>query len=342
MTALVLDPAWLAEALRAGRGFAHKRDIAEVMDHLAQRQGAQPVRAAQSGNGDDCAVLPTPQGEGHLLLAIEGMTPDFVAANPWFAGYSAVVVNLSDVYAMGGRPLALVDALWSLPEGPVEALLDGMSCAARRYRVPLVGGHSNLRSDRSLLAVAVLGHARRLISSFEARPGDRLLMAVDLRGAYEEPFPFWNASTRAPEERLREDLEVLPLLAEAGLCRAGKDISMAGALGSALMLLECSGVGARIDLDALPRPPGIATPAEFLRWLQAFPSYGFVLSVAPDQVAEVLARFHARGLACAAIGQVDADPQVHIRSGGREALLWNLAAEPFITTREQPHASTGD
>ena len=47
--------------------------------------------------GDDCAVLPDPSGQAHLLLAIEGLASDFVQAMPWFAGYSAVMVNLSDI-----------------------------------------------------------------------------------------------------------------------------------------------------------------------------------------------------------------------------------------------------
>jgi selenophosphate synthetase-related protein len=192
--------------------------------------------------------------------------------------------------------------------------------------VPIVGGHSNNRSDRPQLAVAILGHARKLLTSFDARPGDLLVMAADLRGEYQEPFPYWNASTSAPASRLRADLEVLPLLAEDGLCRAGKDISMAGAVGTAMMLLECSGVGARIDLDALPRPDGVP----LMRWLSSFPSYGFVLSVAPAQVAAVLARFAARDIACGVIGEVDATRQVRLRAAGEEALLWDFGSDTFI------------
>ena len=108
----------------------------------------------------------------------------------------------------------------------------GMAAAASRYGVPIVGGHSNARADQAQLAVAILGRATRLLSSFAARPGQRLLMAVDLRGAFVEPYPYWNASTEAPAQRLRGDLEILPALAEDGLCAAAKDISMAGTLGT--------------------------------------------------------------------------------------------------------------
>jgi AIR synthase-related protein len=314
----------ICEALRATRGFAHKRDISSVIRRLT------PALPPQIAVGDDCAAIA--DGDGHLLFAIEGLVDDFVAAMPWFAGYCGVMVNVSDIYAMGGRPIAVVDALWSEGEQAADAVLAGMAEASRRYGVPIVGGHSNQKARRGQLAVAVLGRARRLLTSFDARPGDALLVAVDLRGKWEEPYPYWNASTRAPAERLRADLEVLAALAEDGLCAAAKDISMAGAVGTALMLLECSQVGARIDIDALPRPPGIALDDEpaLLRWLSAFPSYGFVLAVAPADVAAVEARFRAREIACAVVGCVDRGARVTLHHRGSEALLWDFAAEPLI------------
>ena len=334
----------LVAALRASRGFAHKGDIGAVLQRLGPSAGG--VQRTGVPNGDDCAALPDGAG-GWQLLAIEGLVQDFVQCSPWFAGYSAVMVNLSDVAAMGGRPVAVVDALWSRDEAQAAELLAGMRAACERYGVPLVGGHTNLRSGAGQLAVAVLGHAKSLISSFAARPGDRLLMAVDLRGHWHDPYPFWDASTEAPADRLRGDLTLLPALAEAGLCDAGKDISMAGVLGTALMLLECSAVGARIALDQLPRPAGVpawhaggeAAAEARLRWLSAFPSFGYLLSVRPEHATAVAQRFAARGIACADIGAVTAEPRVVLALSGAdgdtpcEAALWDFAAQPFMTGR---------
>lgn len=323
----------LVERLRASRGFTHKRDIAGVMSQLAPTTGRTSVP-----NGDDCAVLPDPSGSGHLLLAIEGLVQDFVEAMPWFAGYSAVMVNLSDVAAMGGRATAVVDALWASSEPQAREVLAGMRAAAERYGVPLVGGHTNLQSASGQLAVAVLGQARRLISSFAARPGDRLLVAVDLRGQWQAPYPFWNASTESPAERLRGDMALLPDLAEAGWCDAGKDISMAGVLGSLLMLLECSGLGAEVALDRLPCPEGTLDQgldsAELFRWLCAFPSFGYVLSVRPEHAGRVIARFEARGIACADVGAVCDGRQLGLHHHGERVLLWDHAQTPFILHRE--------
>src|SRR4051794_21837822 len=132
--------AQLVTELRASRGFAHKRDIAAV---LARLEDAAPVGVP---NGDDCAVLPLPGGQGWQLLAIEGLVPDFVHALPWFAGYSAVMVNLSDIAAMGGRALGVVDALWASSDAQAGDMLAGMRAASERYDVPLLGGHTNLRA----------------------------------------------------------------------------------------------------------------------------------------------------------------------------------------------------
>lgn len=315
----------IVETLTNSRGFAHKRDIESVSQALSRHlpEGWQH-EAQATALGDDCAALR--DSGGYLLFAIEGFVEDFIERMPWFAGYCGIMVNVSDIYAMGGRPLAVVDAIWSHGMDPADQVLQGMAAASMAYGVPIVGGHSNNKSTRGQLAVAILGRARELISSFAARPGDELVMAVDLRGAYQEPFPYWNASTTAPGERLRGDLEILPELAEAGLCDAGKDISMAGAVGTALMLLECSGYGAHIDVDLIPRPAGV--PLD--RWLVSFPSYGFVLSVRPGHTQAVLRRFAERGIAAAACGTVTQDSVVRVSSAGQSAPLWDFAARPFM------------
>ena len=129
-------------------------------------------------------------------------------------------------------------------------------------------------------------------------------------------------------------LELAKALHEAGLCGAAKDISMAGAVGTALMLLECSRVGAVVDVDAIPRPPGVP----LARWLLSFPSFGFVLGVEPAHTGDVLARFAERGIAAAVVGRVDDSRRVTLRRGADEAELWDLRSTPFILPGGPAHA----
>lgn len=308
----------LAERLRQSRGIAAKADIAAVAAAL-DLSGDQAIAV-----GDDCAAIP--DGDGYLLFAIEGFMNEFVAADPWFAGWCGAMVNISDVAAMGGRPTALVNAIWSDGADNASPILAGLKAAAKAFGVPVIGGHTNIRSSQSQFAVAILGRARRLLTSFDARPGDKLVAAIDLRGRYREPFANWEAATDAPPERLRGDIEILPSLAESGLACAAKDISQGGIVGTAAMLAECSHVALVLDVDAIPIPDGVALE----RWLQTFPSFGYLLSVKPEHIDETLARFRQRGIAAAAVGDVTAGTTVDIRAGSGRATVWDFAQQPLI------------
>jgi hypothetical protein len=308
----------LAERLRRSSGLAAKSDIATVASALGL-SGDQTVAV-----GDDCAAIP--DSDGYTLFAIEGFMNEFVAGDPWFAGWCGVMVNVSDIAAMGGRPIAVVNAIWSDGEDKASPVLDGLRSASHTFGVPVVGGHTNIRSERGQFAVAILGRAKKLLTSFDAMPGDRLIAAIDLRGRYREPFSNWEAATDAPPERLRGDLEILPAIAEAGLAKAAKDISQGGIIGTAAMLAECSGVGLSIDLASIPMPDGV----DLQRWLLTFPSFGYLLSVRPDQVEETLACFRLRGIAAASIGDVTADATVSVSHGMQNETIWDFARSPLI------------
>ncbi len=306
----------LCQGVRTSRGMQHKSDIA-----LAYRGLGVPSDLCRVG--DDCAAIP--DGDGYTLLAIEGLLDDFVRREPWFAGYCGVMVNVSDIAAMGGRATAVVDALWTGGSERAGIIWSGMHDASRAYGVPIVGGHTNARSDGDRLAVAILGRATHLLTSFDARPGDVLLAAIDLRGEYFGPYAYWNCSTTAPHERLRADLDVLGTVARAGLAHAAKDISMGGILGTLLMLLECSGIGAEIDLERLPIPPGVALE----KWLTTFPSYGFLLAGRPERAAELRRCFVERGIACEEIGVCNDGLKLEVTLSDARETFWDLRHEAF-------------
>jgi AIR synthase-related protein len=313
--------------LSRSAAFRSKRDIAR----LAARVDAAPTaveRWRENGAriliGDDTAAIP--DGAGYLLLAAEGILPALLERDPYFAGWCSVMVNVSDVAAMGGHPLAVLDVYFHAGASDLEAVVTGIREACATYRVPLVGGHTS-RSDTGphALAVAILGRAEQLLTSFDAHEGDDVLVAVDLRGRYHGDFPFWNATGGRSAQDLRDDLALFGALAASGDVSACKDVSNVGFAGTLLMLLEASGVGATLDLERLPRPAGI----DMARWLLTFPSYGFVLTAAPDRAGRALACFRERGIACERVGRIDRSLQLRLVAGSRDALLWDLARQPF-------------
>ncbi|HZZ86378.1 MAG TPA: thiamine-phosphate kinase [Anaeromyxobacteraceae bacterium] len=208
------------------------------------------------GIGDDCAVLRPPPGE--LLLAtvdavVEGVHFDARFA-PADVGWKALAVNLSDLAAMGARPLWALCAL-AVPAGAdprrLVAVGRGLAACARRHRIALAGGNVTRAAELSL-TVTVLGSAppARVLRRDGARPGDLLLASGTLGDAALGLVP---GAARALVLRQRRPAPRLALgRALGGLASACIDLSdgLAQDLGH---LCAASGVGARVELERLPR-----------------------------------------------------------------------------------------
>jgi len=217
------------------------------------------------------------------------------------------MVNVSDVCAMGGLPIAVTDVIWAKDSSDAKELWKGMKAASEAYGVPIVGGHTCYDSDKKHLSVSILGKAKNLITSYDVQSGDQLIYAVDLNGAYYKEYPFWNASTSSCSESLKEKMKVPYELANESLCAAGKDVSMGGLLGTLQMLVYTAKLGAEVDLDKLPM-----VDKDLLRWLLAFPSYGYLLAVKKENTDKVIAKFQDVGVTAATIGEFTDNPEIYI------------------------------
>lgn len=248
--------------------------------------------------GDDCTAIPAPNG-GYTLFAAEGMITEFLDSDPWFAGYSAIMVNISDVLSMGGDPVAVTDVIWGKDPQELETIWEGMQAASKAYDVPIVGGHTCYGSSQKALAVSILGHAQNLLTSFDAAPGQSLLMAVDMNGAYYKNHAFWNASTSSHAADLRLKCSILPQIADEKLAFTAKDISMGGLLGTIAMLSHTSEVGFNINIeDVLPAPD-----EDLEKWLVSFPSFGYILTCDRKNEEKIKQLFKQAGVSCSTIGK---------------------------------------
>lgn len=277
------------------------------------------------GPGDDTAVIE--HGNDHILLGGEAIWPPLVETDPFASGVASVVANVNDVAAMGGRSLGLVDQVVARQD-VARQVLEGIRFAAGLYRLPVLGGHLTIWDGACSVSASILGRAVRPLASINVTPGHVLLMACCLEGQMREDFPFFS-SIRARGAKLAEDVELLPRLAEAGLCNAAKDVSMAGVLGSLAMLLEPTRCGTVVELEALPRPDGIPLAA----WISAFPTFGFLLSAPPEEEAAIRSQFRGRDLVCERIGTVDDTGLLKVRLGNEESQLLDLNTQSVTGLR---------
>ncbi len=147
--------------------------------------------STQFGIGDDAAVL---KGDDKLTvvstdLLIEGVHFDLMYAPMKHLGYKAVVVNLSDIYAMNGKPEQITVSLGLSNRFPVEAveeLYEGVKAACDFYNVDLVGGDTTSSNKGLVISVTAIGVVSEEDITFRngAKENDLICVSGDLGAAY--------------------------------------------------------------------------------------------------------------------------------------------------------------
>ncbi len=312
----------LIESLKSSESLVQKKAISDIWEYFpkACQIGGEDVLL-----GDDTAAIKL--DDQYLLLAGEGVHQPLLKSNPYLAGRTSVLTNVNDFYSMGGRPIAIVDVLSSSNNNETKEVLRGISDNARRYKVPVVGGHISQDAECPSLSVFILGKAKNLLTSFNAQEGDDLVFISNSKGKFVPGFNFWDTSSMLGDEEVLNDLELIVEIADEGLADTAKDVSMAGLIGSILMLLESSQKGALLNIDSIPKPCEVPLKD----WLLAFPSYGFIFSLRPENTDKVKAKFNNKGLSCENIGRVTSDMKVaFVNKKNEKELFWDLNTNPLI------------
>jgi len=314
--------------IRSYAGITRKSDIGRLVEMLGGGREAGNSRVV-TGFGEDAAAIA--HGDHYLLLAAEGMWPRFINAEPYAAGKAAVTASVNDIYAMGGRPLAMVNVLSVANGEQRDRVMEGVRKGCEKLMVPMVGGHLNPDAGEVSLAVAILGTARSLLQSTNAREGQKVILAVDLNGAQGQckSVVSWDVHSGKTPEYLVERLSLMPFIAEAGLCRTAKDVSNGGIVGTLSLLCEYSGTGARLILDSIPRPPRMELPA----WIKSFLSYGFLLCVEEPALTSCLDVFQEKGITAAVIGEIIKERRMILCYRGDEETLFDLTRETLTGGR---------
>ena len=300
---------------------------------LIARYFTRPVRRAALGVGDDCALLaPAP---GHALAISSDMLVEgrhFVSTvAPERLGHKALAVNLSDLAACGARPLAftLSLALPSADEAFLAPFARGLLALAERHDCELIGGDTT-RGPVTTVAITVLGEvaAGAALLRSGARAGDdlyvsgtlgdaRLALEV-LRGSAAVSGDAFARIRRAMEEPVPR---VALGRALVGVASSAIDVSdgLGGDLGH---VLHASGVGATVELGALPRSADLAEQADALQrecLLSGGDDYELVFTAAADRRDAIAAAARASATPVTRIGRIETGSGLRVvDAAGRE------------------------
>ena len=286
------------------------------------------------GIGDDCAVIPlSPETGGapasDLLVStdmlVEGTHFLMEDISPRQLGWKSAAVNISDIAAMGGKPIATFLSLAlpkTLPEQWMQEFMEGYNGISEKFGAALLGGDTTCSPDRICINVAVLGTCPRGKARLRsaARPGDLVCVtgtlgdsAAGLRlilGGQKGAAPRLMDRHYTPTPRVEEGLALSCL---PGV-HAMMDIS--DGVGSDLRhILDESGVGARIDTGKLPISKELQALCSEKGWdpkelaLSGGEDYELLFTMDPQATPDI---------PYTVIGEITANPTVTWEGGSRD------------------------
>ena len=306
---------------------------------LIARYFTRPVRRAVLGVGDDCALLAPAPG---MQLAISS---DMLVEGRHFLptvdahllGHKALAVNLSDLAACGARPLAFTLAL-ALPrvdETFLAGFSQGLFALADAHGCELIGGDTT--QGPLNICITVFGEvpAGAALLRSGARAGDDVYVSGtvgDARLALEafrgtvalsgEAFGLVRKAMEQPQPRVALGLAL------RGLASSAIDVSD-GLLGDLAHVLDRSAVGARIEIDAVPRSAALrAQPSAMQRTctLAGGDDYELVFTAAPAQAAAVQAAAREVGVTVTRIGRIEAARGLRLADSDGQAVPHTFGA----------------
>ncbi len=300
---------------------------------LIDRYFTRPARRAVLGVGDDCALLTSQPGMQLCVssdMLVEGRHFLSTVA-PQRLGHKALAVNLSDLAACGAEPLAFTLAL-ALP-GTDDAFLqpfaEGLWALAERHGIDLVGGDTT--AGPLNICITVLGQvpAGQALLRSGAAAGDDLWVSGtlgDARAAL-ECFRGTLALDGGAFETLRRAMELPePRVALGqrlrGVASSAIDVSD-GLLGDLGHILRRSGVGARIELDAVPRSALLAALSPDVQrncLLRGGDDYELLFSAAPGRLDEVRVAARDADVQVSRIGRIEAGDALLVVDGRGQVL----------------------
>lgn len=304
----------LAGSLRDYLGATRKHTIKDIV-------GAFDENHANPSFGEDAAIIE--HGDEALLLAADGIWDRLMNADPEWSGYCAVLVNIHDIAAMGGRPLAMVDVFSCSSPEISEKVLKGMKFGIKKFGVPVVGGHVHPDTPYSALDISILGTVKKdsIIYSSKAQQGDDVVLAIDMDGRVHPSCNLnWDSTYFKEPDVVRGQIASMVELGERKLLTSGKDVSNPGIVGTLGMILEVSGVGAEVDIDLMPIPENL----EMDHWLKMYPGMGFIVTCRPENTDEVLKVYGNHKLNAYKIGKIVSTRRLDIIRGGERATVFDF------------------
>ncbi len=321
----------LVDSIRSFEGITRKNFIMGATSILADTYNIAGRTAL--GFGDDASAIDI-GNDKLLLMAADGMWGRLMEADPRWAGYCSVLVNVNDIAAMGGVPMGMTNVISINNEHMCNEIMMGIKEGVKKFGVPMVGGHLHPDTPYTALDVSITGIVGKddVITSCGAKAGDRVIVAMDLDGRQHPSFPLnWDTTTHKTPELVQSQIEVMNTIAKKHYVTAGKDVSNPGILGTLGMLLEASDVGAKIELEKIPRN----TNVQWDDWLKLYPGSGFVLTADLENVEDCIKLLEEVNITSQVAGSIIEEKKLYLKHENQEEVVFDFKNDIIMGIKEE-------
>ncbi|MFX1374625.1 MAG: AIR synthase related protein [Promethearchaeota archaeon] len=308
----------IANSIRNNQNILEKKEINPIVQYIDKN-------SFKSTNiftdiGEDAASIKN--NDKLILVTTDRIKTSFIENFPFGAGFSSILVSVDDIYACGGVPLAASIIISVIDSTICKELLKGISEGSRKFKVPIIRGHTNVYGKYYELSSTMIGEIKKedYISAGNAQIGDDIVLAVDFEGKIGKASRLYYDTTtfKSSDEVLRKR-KAMNMIAQNNLVNASKDISNAGIFGSILQMIKYSNVGADVNLKNITIPPSLLEEKYDVEiYVQMYLTTSFVLSVDPENSIRTIETFHEYGLDANIIGKIIKDPNLLRINNGKE------------------------
>ncbi|MFW9829424.1 MAG: AIR synthase-related protein [Candidatus Thorarchaeota archaeon] len=294
----------IADSIRSNQNITEKIEINPIVQYIDENS----FKSNQifTDIGEDSASI---KDQNRLILiTTDRIRTDFIESFPFGAGFSSILVSVDDIYACGGIPLAASIIISVKNVNTCSELLKGICEGSKKFKVPIIRGHTNIHSKCFELSSTMIGEISKedYISAGNAQVGDSIILIVDLNGKIGKANRlYYDTTTFKSSEEVLNNRKAMNLVAKKHIVHASKDISNGGIFGTILQMIKYSEVGADVTLTKITIPPILEVNKYDLEtYLKMYLTTSFILTAENNRCKEIIELFERHELHAEVIGKI--------------------------------------
>jgi len=305
----------IVEYIRSNKNIIEKTEISPFVQTINGNSYKSP--RIFSDIGQDSAAIKN-NNDMLTLITTDRIQTSYIENFPFGAGFSSILVGVDDIYACGGKPLAVSIIISFKDEILGQKMIDGICKGSKLFQVPIVRGHTNIK-EYNELSSTIIGEIKRdeYISATNAQDKDEIILAVDFSGKVGRASKLhWDTVTFKSSEEVLNKRKSMNEIAKLKIVNSAKDISNGGIFGTILQLINYSKVGAEINIEKIVIPPILIEKAYNLEtFIQMYLTTSYILTAPEETSQDVIKIFNNHDMSAAVIGRIRNESELNITDG---------------------------